>query len=338
MASLACRTYEFPFGPFYDTLLMVLRMDRKGKTMLVAVTGATGFLGQYIVREFLSLGWNVRAWMRSGRIPAGLEFAQVEWYEGDLRRAETNAAFLHRADVLVHAAFEKSRGKWFSDETTSNEFHDYLQHNLLGSLRLIDDARRAGVARCVFVSSAAVYGKILLDRPLDETHPLWPSSPYGACKASIEAFISGLASGYDWPVCSVRPPSIYGLAELPESSKFFDVVQRAMRGSFVDHPTGAKQVHAADVAKAIALVIDAPRETVKGEAFNCYDRFISDDQVIEIVQQLTGQSVNILQRAPSPKNIIDTRKIRSLGMEFGGQSLLEQTVRALVDTIRIESE
>lgn len=306
--------------------------------MLIAVTGATGFLGHYIVRECLSRGWNVRAWTRSGRIPAGLDLAEVEWFEGDLRRADTNASLLHGADVLVHTAFEKSKGKWFSEETTSNEFHDYLQTNLLGSLRLIDDARRAGVARCVYVSSAAVYGRILLDRPLNETHPLWPSSPYGACKASIEAFVSGLASGYDWPVCSVRPPSIYGLAEFPESSKFFDVVQRAMRGSSVSHPAGAKQVHAADVAKAIAMLINAPVEAVKGEAFNCYDRFISDDQVVEIVQRLTGQSANILQRAPSPKNIIDTSKIRSLGMEFGGQSLLEQTVRALVEAIRIESE
>lgn len=306
--------------------------------MLIALTGATGFLGQYIVRECLSHGWDIRAWTRSGRIPAGLDHEHVEWLAGDLSQADSSRSFLHEADVVVHAAFEKSSGAWYSKATTSDAFHEYLEHNLLGSIRLIDDARRAGVARCVVVSSAAVYGRILSDRPLDETHPLWPSSPYGACKASIDAFISGLAAAYEWPVCSVRPPSIYGLAECRRSSKFFEVVERTLKGEVVDHPTGAKQVHAADVAKAIALLIQAPVDAVKGEAFNCYDRFISDDQVVEIVQRLTGQRVNIPHRAPPPKNIIDTRKIRSLGMEFGGQSLLEQTVRELVDAVRSEKE
>lgn len=305
--------------------------------MLIAVTGATGFLGQYVVRECLSQGWNIRAWTRSGRVPAGLDVAAIEWLRGDLRGGAYNSELLHGADVLIHTAFEKSNGRWFSEEPSSIEFHDYLENNLLGSIRLIDDARRAGVARCVFVSSAAVYGKILSDRPLDETHPLWPSSQYGACKASIEAFISGLAATHDWPVCSVRPPSIYGLAEFPETSKFFDVVQQTMRGCWTDHPAGAKQVHAADVAKAISLLVKAPMEAVRGEAFNCYDRFVSDDQVAEIVQRLTGQSVNVRQRAPSPKHIIDTRKIRSLGMKFGGQSLLEQTVGELVTAIQNKS-
>jgi len=308
-------------------------MHKGGEAMLVAITGATGFLGQYIVRECLRQGWNVRAWTRSGRIPAGLDTTAVEWIAGDLSAEDRNDALLHQADVVIHAAFEKWKGSWFSPDLSAADNQRYLQSNLLHSLRLIDDARRSGVARFIFVSSAAVYGRILADRPLDETHPLWPSSPYGACKASIEAFIAGIAAIYDWPICAVRPPSIYGLAERPRESKFHEVVDRALKGLPIDDPKGAKQVHASDVAKAIKLLIHAPVGAIKGEAFNCYDRFISDDQVADLVQQITGQTVAISHRASPAKNIIDTRKIQSLGLKFGGEPLLEQTVRELIESI-----
>ena len=51
-------------------------------------------------------------------------------------------------------------------------------------------ARDAGVSRCVFISTCAVHEVILDDRPLDETHPLWPTSHYGAHKAALEKIIN----------------------------------------------------------------------------------------------------------------------------------------------------
>ena len=56
----------------------------------------------------------------------------------------------------------------------------------MGTLRLIESARAAGVGRFVFISTCAVHEKILDDRPLDEAHPLWAMSHYGAHKAAIE--------------------------------------------------------------------------------------------------------------------------------------------------------
>ena len=56
----------------------------------------------------------------------------------------------------------------------------FVERNVLGTIRVIEAARANAVARAVFISSCAVHEEILDNRSLDETHPLWPKSHYGA--------------------------------------------------------------------------------------------------------------------------------------------------------------
>ncbi len=71
--------------------------------------------------------------------------------------------------------------------------------NLLGTLELIEASIAAGVKRFIFVSTCAVHEKILDDRPLDEAHPLWPLTHYGAHKAAIEKFVHSYGYGQGLP-------------------------------------------------------------------------------------------------------------------------------------------
>src|SRR5262249_61378106 len=96
--------------------------------------------------------------------------------------------------------------------------------NLTGSLQLFQAAFDAPVGRFVFLSTCAVHEVIRGDRPLDEAHPLWPTSPYGAHKAALEAFVHSYGLGQGWPVCALRPTGIYGLAHPPPNSRWFDLV------------------------------------------------------------------------------------------------------------------
>ena len=60
----------------------------------------------------------------------------------------------------------------------------------MGSIRLIEAARQQqGLSGFVYLSTCAVHDKILNDRPLDEQHPLWAKSHYGAHKAAVEKFV-----------------------------------------------------------------------------------------------------------------------------------------------------
>src|SRR5207248_10341112 len=178
----------------------------------------------------------------------------------------------------VHAAVQ-----WAGPRNRGRGSHGdadvFLGVNLTGSLQLFQAAFAAGVPRFVFLSTCAVHEVILDDRPLDEAHPLWPTTPYGAHKAALEKFVHAFGLREGWPICALRPTGIYGLAHPPSSSRWFDLVGRVLRGEPVDSARGGKEVHAADVARAAGLLLKADAAAVAGQAFNCCDRYVADQHV-----------------------------------------------------------
>lgn len=294
--------------------------------MLIAVTGATGLVGRYLIRHLLDRGHRCRAWYRAGSDRGGLP-AQVEWCPGQL--GQGHHELVRGVDAVVHAAVDWSERR--------GDIERFLTTNFMGSIRLMEAARQANVARFVYVSSCAVHEKILDDRPLDETHPCWPTSHYGAHKAALEKFVHSYGFGLGWNICSLRPTGIYGLDHPPARSRYFDLVGQVVRGEKVATARGGKEVHALDVARAIVLLLDAPAEAIRGEAFNCYDRYVSEQEVAQIARDLTGSKSPIELSNRGPKHQIDSGKIRQLGMTFGGADLLRQTVKELVDAHQLGS-
>lgn len=104
-----------------------------------------------------------------------------------------------------------------------------------------------------------------------------------------------------------------------------------MRGETVQCSRGGKEVHAADVAKAAGILLTA--DGITGEAFNCYDRYISELDVATLAKELSGNNCQIIGEPVQPKHQIVTDKIRALGMQFGGDELLRQTIAALVEGV-----
>ena len=83
--------------------------------MRVAVTGATGYVGRFIIAELLARGAEVRAWAREGTDCGGFPRA-VTWIKGDLRGRRGIAALVEGADAVVHAAFEHVPGRYRGGE------------------------------------------------------------------------------------------------------------------------------------------------------------------------------------------------------------------------------
>ena len=133
----------------------------------------------------------------------------------------------------------------------------------------------------------------------------------------------------------MRPTGVYGVARPVASSKWHDLVSAVVRGETVECLRGGKEVHAADVAKAVGLLLTA--DGVAGEAFNCYDRYVSDFDVATLAIELSGSASKIVGKRRQPKHQIVTDKIRSLGMEFGGDELLRRTVAELVEAVRADA-
>ena len=107
-----------------------------------------------------------------------------------------------------------------------------------------------------------------------------------------------------------------------------------MRGEAIHAERGGKEVHAADVARAVEILLHADEKAITGQAFNCYDRYIAEQEVAHIAREMTGSSSTIADVKKRPKNQIVTDKIRALGMNFGGEPLLRQTIAELVQAHR----
>jgi nucleoside-diphosphate-sugar epimerase len=206
--------------------------------------------------------------------------------------------------------------------------------NLTGSLQLFQAAFESGVPRFVFISTCAVHEVILDDRPLDEAHPLWPTTFYGAHKAALEAFVHSYGLGHGRPICALRPTGIYGLAHPPQASRWYDLVGQVLRGEPVESARGGKEVHAADVARAVELLLQADAKAVAGQSFNCYDQYVAEEHVARIAKELTVSPSAVSDLNRGPRHQIDTRKLRGLGMTFGGEGLLRRTVSELVEAHR----
>lgn len=295
--------------------------------MLIAITGATGFLGHYIVNHLLKRRDACRCWVRPQADRDGFVDGDLRWLPGELGDPRAAESLVRGVDAVVHGALAWPPG-------AGEAPLEFMRLNIMGSLELMDIARRAGVKRFIFISTCAVHEKILDDRPLDEAHPLWPSSHYGAYKAAVEKFVHSYGLGQGWPICSLRPTGIHGLRRPLEKSRWLGVVQKVMNNEIIDSQWGGKQVHAADVASAVALLLDAPTERIAGEAFNCYDQYVTEERVATIAKQITGSASKIVPYGKKPKHEIDTRKIQALGMRFGGDASLEYYMRELINAVK----
>lgn len=296
--------------------------------MNIAVTGATGFLGRYIVRHLADEGHAFRCWFRPESDRGGFEECErkVEWIRGDLSDAASMHELTRDCNAVVHAALDRP-GRGFRG--AEGDVAAFIERNVVGTVRLIEAARRNHVRRFVFISTCAVHEVILADRKLDEAHPLWATSHYGAHKAAIEKFVHSYGLGEGYEICALRPTGIYGLARPANRSKWYDLVHAVKRGEHIESTRGGKEVHAADVARAVGLLLAA--DGIAGQAYNCYDMYISDQTVAEIARRLTGSASRIANLNKGPKHQIDTSKLRALGMTFGGEALLEKTIGELLE-------
>lgn len=298
--------------------------------MQIAVTGATGFLGRYIVDRLLESGHRCRCWHRPESDLGGFHLPRgsLTWIPGSLSDARATADLVEGADAVVHAALDHPGGGFRGGE---GDLSSFLEKNVVGTIRLIEEARRAKAGRFVFISTCAVHEVILGDRPLDETHPLWPKSHYGAHKAAIEAFVSSYGHGQGYPICALRPTGIYGLARPASASKWYGLIASVARGEPVECRRGGKEVHAADVVKAVEILLHA--DGIAGRAYACYDRYVADYEVASIAKRLSGSRSTIGGTPSAPKNEIVTDKILALGMSFGGTPLLEATIGQVLGAV-----
>ena len=298
--------------------------------MIIAITGATVFLGRHIANHFLHQGHHCRCWCRPTSDRSGFfeDGKNIEWICGQLN--DDSSQLIRGADAVVHSALAHRTGH----KDRRQDIINFIETNMMGTIRLIEQAKQFSTKRFVFISTCAVHEYILDDRSLDEAHPLWPGNHYGAYKAAVEKFIHSYGRPKGWPICALRPTGIYGPTHPISKSRWYDLISDIVAGKNLSSAAGGKEVHVRDVARAIDILIKLDPEDVAGQVFNCCDMYVAEQDIALIAKQYSGSASIITQQNKGPKHQIDTTKLRALGMNFGGHNLLESTIHELVDHIQ----
>lgn len=191
--------------------------------MIIALTGATGFVGQAVLDAAARQGVEVRALTRRAQEPR----AGVTWIEGSLSDNASLARLVEGADSVVHVA----------GLTNTSDPREFEIANVEGTAALLNTLRSSPMKRFIFTSSLSAREPKL--------------SLYGASKAKAEAYVE--TSGLDWTI--VRPPAVYG----PRDKDMFELFRTAKYGIVPVPPRGhTSLIHVDDLAECLlALALDA---------------------------------------------------------------------------------
>lgn len=279
--------------------------------MRIAITGGAGFVGSHVaglcverghepaVIDDLSVG-------RLGNVPTDIPFVH-----GDIRDPEVLARTFAGCEVVCHLAARVSiRG-------AVQRFVDDADVNVLGTLAVLEAARRAGVRRVVYASSMAVYGEPQY-APQDERHPTVPTSPYGVGKRSAEQYVQTLCELWGMEHLTLRYFNTYGPRQTP--SPYVGVltifIQRCLAGQrpqiFGDGEQSRDFTYVGDVA---AATLHAAVEGPSGALVNVGTGIgTSVNAVARLVIAATGAGVEpeYLPQAPGEArdSLADVRHLR----------------------------
>lgn len=173
--------------------------------MKTLVTGGAGFIGSNVARLLAAEGADVVVLddLSTG-YRRNLDGLGVRFIEGDVRDSALVARAMEAAEVVFHLAASVGNARSIAYPLQDAEI------NVIGTLRVLEAARIAGVRLVVFSSSAGIFGE-LKHLPIREDHPVEPDSPYGATKLGAEKLCLAYAKIYDLDVISLRYFNVYGV-------------------------------------------------------------------------------------------------------------------------------
>jgi nucleoside-diphosphate-sugar epimerase len=295
--------------------------------MRVLVSGATGLVGRFVVEHLLARGHEVMAGVRE--MPAALPFSRhVDVRCLTLDPADEQTAGFDGIDGFVHAAFQHVPGRYRGGE--GDDPQGFRRANIEGTVALFHAAREAGVRRCVFLSSRAVYGRRagLLTEDMEPE----PESLYGQVKTEAERVLAQ-SNTDSFVTASLRSTGIYGL--LPDMPHKWEALARDyLAGKPVTDRVGT-EVHGEDLAAAVDLILTEDASLIGGRGFNVSDLLTSHRDVLSEFQQATT-CVHPPLPAPADRSAfseMETSRLRALGWRPGGLDRFRADIAALAERI-----
>jgi UDP-glucose 4-epimerase len=273
--------------------------------MKIIVTGGAGFIGSHVVDLYITNGFEV---VVIDDLSTGYEQninPSAKFYKMDI------------CDPEIEAIFEKERPNFVNHHAAQINVRRSVAEplfdagtNILGSLNLLECARKYGVQRFIYLSSGgAVYGEPEY-LPCDETHPVNPICPYGASKHTVEHYLNIYQVNYGLPYIVLRYANVYGPRQNPHGEAGVVAIftgQMLSDEQVVINGDGDQQrdyVHVHDCARANLYTT---RENVETGIYNIGCGIgTSVNEIYSLLKKITGYSHDAVH---APAKLGETRNI-----------------------------
>ena len=303
--------------------------------MRILVTGGAGFIGSTVVDACIEAGHQVIVVddLSSGA-RANLNLT-ARWYQVDVRTDDIERVIeAERPDVVNHHAAQVSVRRSVDAPGADASI------NVLGSLRVLEAARKHGVRRVIFASTGgAIYGEIEAGLA-DESHPCRPLSPYAVAKFAVERYLDYYRATYGLETVILRYANVYGPRQDPhgEAGVVAIFIQRILAGIaptiFGDGEQTRDYIYVDDVVEANLRAAESdatgPINIGLGK-----ERTVLD--IVEVLNEHAPDGFRPEHAPPRPGEIqriaVDPSRARKeLGWEAKVE--LEQGLRRTLDSLR----
>lgn len=211
--------------------------------MKAFVTGGTGFVGAHLVQALRARGDTVTCLVRNASKAQALGWTDVRLVRGDLDDAAALRDGCAGAEVIYHVA----------GRISARNLDEFMRANRDGTANVLEAAAQGSAGRFVLVSSLAAAGPTVPGKPIDETRPPSPVTPYGHSKLAAELLVR--ATARSWTI--VRPPAVYGEWDR-EVLKVFKIARTGLAPVFGDGTQELSVIYAGDLAAALVAAATAP--------------------------------------------------------------------------------
>jgi UDP-glucose 4-epimerase len=294
----------------------VIPVKKAQKADLVLVTGARGFVGRSVVKLLRREGYGVVALDRvaSSQQEESLDITDA----GALRRLFE----IRKVDRIIHLAAVLPTAAQRDPELAT-------QVNVVGSLNMLEMARRFAVKRFVFGSSLSVYGTCPADEVVAESRPAAPEDLYGAAKLYVEQLGHAFREKYGLEFVSLRIGRVVGAgAESLTSawrSQIFEQLGSSEPSEIALPYVSSERlllVHVDDVARMLVLLVGA--SGVHHSVYNavCESMPVADLKAqIERIKSNISVAVGDLEAVGNPRRLDSSRFAGEFG--FHAKSIFE---------------
>lgn len=241
----------------------------------ILVTGGAGFIGSNFVEYFFRKYSDYNVIVLDSLTYAGdienissdiRNSKRFEFWYGDVNNMDLVSDLVSKSNVVVHFAAEThvARSLYLN--------RVFFMTDVLGTQSVANAVLKNSdrIERFVHISTSEVYGTAAYE-PMDENHPLKPTSPYAAAKAGADRLVYSYIVAYDLPGVIIRPFNNYGPRQHLEKVVPRFITSCILGETLTIHGDGSASrdwVYTEDTVKAIDLAIHAQEEKVKGEIFN----------------------------------------------------------------------